>query len=569
MHSFRRFISIAILCVGVAMPIFSLTQPAAETKAFYEGLTYRVDNIEMTAIVDVNPKLEGSIDIPATIDINEDTYTVIGVGDKAFKGSKGLTEISLPQTIQFVYRSAFEGTAFYKDTLNWEHGELYIDSILISVNPDSTKSKYHVRPGTTVIAVGALLDCKEVTNVFIPNTVTDIAAETFKGCKSIKKFHLGRGVKHIGKNAFVGTAIWENEKAWKKGLLYIDTCLIAANNNIKPNQVIRPDSRLIADGAFADNKRLKTIELSPLFQTIGDETFVRCAGLEKITLPDSIKRIGRMAFADCQNIKLIEMGDSVTFIGDRAFSGCTMLRKLHFPPYVRRIAEGCCYQCVTLDDLQWPDSLKEIGIAAFRECSQLIELKELPSGLKKIGNGAFYACTSLVEVRLPESVDGIAEHTFENCTALRKVVLTDAVTLLGDCCFRNCKELEVINMPQFLFRIGEYAFQNCTMFKGALLPDRVEDIAKGAFQNCPSIEYFTLPLGTKYIEPYTFAGCKLLTEVEFHTGLKEIGESAFEGCNYLKRVFLPEGVEVHKNAFKNTKTDVVFISKDDVPADRK
>lgn len=547
------------------MPLFALTQPAAEGKAFYEGLAYRLDNVTMTAVVDVNPKQEGAIDIPASIDVNEDRYTVVGVGDKAFKGSKGLTEVSLPSTIRYVYRSAFEGTAFYKDTLNWNHGELYIDSVLISVCPDSTKAKYYVRPGTTVIAVGALLDCKEMTTVFIPNTVTEIWAETFKGCKSLKKFHLGRGVKHIGRDAFLGTAIWDNEKAWKKGLLFIDTCLIAANNDIKPNQVIRPDARLMADGAFADNKRLKTIELSPLFPEIGDETFVRCPGLEKITLPSSVRRVGRMAFADCQNIKLIVMSDSVMSIGDRAFSGCTLLRKLHFPPLVTRIADGCCYRCATLDDILWPDSLKEIGEGAFRECSQLIELKKLPEGLKKIGSGAFYACTSLVEARIPSGVDCVKEHTFEGCSALRKVVLTDAVTLLGDCSFRNCTALEVINMPTFLFRVGEYAFQNCTTFKGALLPDRVEDIAKGAFQNCPNIENFTLPLGTKYVEPFTFAGCKLLTEVEFHTGLKEIGESAFDGCTLLKRVFLPEGAEVNKNAFKNTKTEVIYISTDDVP----
>ena len=79
-------------------------------EAYYQDVRYTLDNNYLTAEVASNPKLSGKVLIPETIVAGQNTYTVIAISDKAFKGCKKLTNIVLPKTLQRVYRSAFDGT---------------------------------------------------------------------------------------------------------------------------------------------------------------------------------------------------------------------------------------------------------------------------------------------------------------------------------------------------------------------------------------------------------------------------------------------------------------------------
>lgn len=563
-HFKHNFFCIAVL-IWAAMPLFAAKQKIAQqqvVRAQFEDLNYILDEKFHTAIVDVSPKQEGEIDIPEIIPINDEDYTVIGIGDKAFKGSKNLESISLPPSIKSVYRSAFEGTAFFKDTLNWNKGALYIDSILIAVDPDSCKTKYYIQPGTTVIAVGALIDCKTVTQVWIPESVEEIAAETFKNHKNLRKFHIGRGVKRIGKDAFYGTAAWDNEGNWKKGVLYIDTCIIAANAAIKPNCVIKPESRLIAAGAFLNNPTLRTINLPSRIKEIPDEAFCGCPDLKTITMPAHVSRIGRLAFADCQSIKSFAFPAELKEIGLQAFSGCIALQEIRLPKGVREIPDGTFFRCLALGRIsQWPEQLKEIGTGAFRDCSQLLEVKKLPKTLKKIGDGCFAGCSSLQEVVMPDSLISVSAHLFDGCINLRECKLPEGVYDIDNYAFRGCLKLESFHMPDYLFRIGEYAFLGCSDLRYFRISDYTQVIETGAFMGCTGIEKLDLPLRTKNVEKQVFSGCKLLREINFHSDLKSIEEAAFEGCTLLKKVFVPEGTEIHPNAFgkDNKQTQINFV----------
>lgn len=551
------------------MPLFAAKQKQAAptiVRAHYEDLTYIIDEKAHTAIVDVSPRQDGEIDIPEVIPVNDVDYTVVGIGDKAFKGWKNLESVSLPPSIKSVYRSAFEGTAFFKDTLNWNKGALYIDSILIAVDPDSCKTKYHIQGGTTVIAVGALIDCKTVTQVWIPESVEEIAACTFKDHKNLRKFHIGKGVKRIGKDAFYGTAAWENEGNWKKGVLYIDTCIIAANEAIKPNCVIKPESRLIAAGAFKNNQTLRQINLPARITEIPDEAFCGCPDLKTITMPAHVTRIGRLAFADCQSIKKFTFPEQLKELGMQAFSGCTALQDLRLPNGLKEIPDGTFYRCLSLGTVsQWPEKLKEIGTGAFRDCSQLLEVKKMPLTLKKIGTGCFAGCSSLQEAVMPDSLIVVSDHLFDGCMNLRECKVPNGVYSIDDYAFRGCIKLETFRMPDFLFRIGEYAFMGCTDLRFFRINDYTQVIEKGAFMGCTSIERIDIPLRTKTIEKQVFSGCKLLHEVGFHSDTKLIEEAAFENCSLLKKVTLPEGAEVHPNAFgkdnKQTKINFVNVAK--------
>ena len=135
--------------------------------AQYQDIFYSVDDNHLTAEVVSNPKASGDILIPETIVVGQNTYTVIAIGDKAFKGCKNLTSIVLPKTIERVYRSAFDGTGIMTNKANWVEGVLWIDSILIATDK-TIKPRYVVPEGTRLIAAGAFQGNKTIQRVELP-----------------------------------------------------------------------------------------------------------------------------------------------------------------------------------------------------------------------------------------------------------------------------------------------------------------------------------------------------------------------------------------------------------------
>ena len=156
-------------------------------EAQYQDIRYMLDETHLTAEVIQNPKMSGELVLPAEIKVGQNTYRVTSIGDKAFKGSKGLTSIVLPKTIERVWRSAFEGTGIMTNKANWKNGYLMIDSVLIATDK-SIKPRFVVPAGTRVIAAGAFMGNKTVERVDLPKSVTRIDHETFKDCKNLRKW---------------------------------------------------------------------------------------------------------------------------------------------------------------------------------------------------------------------------------------------------------------------------------------------------------------------------------------------------------------------------------------------
>ncbi len=132
---------------------------------------------------------------------------------------------------------------------------------------------------------------------------------------------------------------------------------------------------------------------------IGDSVFADAQekGITKITVPASVKNIGKAAFRACKDIEISVLGE-----------------------------------------------LSELGELAFFDCNKLNKIK-FADTLQSIPPGAFTGCESLESVVLPQSVTSIGENAFEDCTALKSVTLTKAVVKIEDSAFIGCDSLESIN----------------------------------------------------------------------------------------------------------------------------
>lgn len=72
------------------------------------------------------------------------------------------------------------------------------------------------------------------------------------------------------------------------------------------------------------------IDLPSGLAGIGDEAFFTCIALEKISLPDSLTKIGFLAFACCR-LREVVLPDRLQQLDDGAFAWCEHLDKVEIP----------------------------------------------------------------------------------------------------------------------------------------------------------------------------------------------------------------------------------------------
>ena len=129
--------------------------------------------------------------------------------------------------------------------------------------------------------------------------------------------------------------------------------------------------------------------------SIGTFSFDYRNGINKIVLPNTIKRIEHLAFHGCE-MKTIVLPDSITCIDNSAFEQ-SGLESVTLPPSITRINAKLFYYCTKLTSVT------------------------IPSSVKSIDEGAFYNCKTLESIRIPSSVDFISVDAFEDCAGLKKV----------------------------------------------------------------------------------------------------------------------------------------------------
>ena len=139
-------------------------------------------------------------------------------------------------------------------------------------------------------------------------------------------------------------------------------------------------------------------------------------------------------------------GKSVKAIAEKALSDSSDVKKITVPDSVIKIGASAFISCKELVEVRLPDSLTEIPESCFRMCYKL-ESVNIPSSLKKIGDMAFLS-TAIKEIEIPDSVTKIGSSTFQYCSSLQRVVLPGSITEIPDQMFIDCNNLSDLVLPQ-------------------------------------------------------------------------------------------------------------------------
>ena len=297
--------------------------------------------------------------------------SITAIGDGAFSGCTGISEIDLPDSIKSIGDNAFVGcSSLQKITFpaRLEHlGEFAFMgcSMLTTVElPDTL----------TEIPKYAFSMCDHMTEIQLPDSITTIGEGAFYECTSLEKFRIPAKLKEIKPNAF---------QEWYS-IQEIDA---SAN-----------DSFTVEDGMLMDAK--KSVIYRGLASIEGD-----------LYIPNGVTTVRTSAFSGCGRITNLFLPESLTLIESYAFSFCPNIKNVDFSEGLTAIGESAFAYDQSITSISVPTTVTEIGSLAFAY-NLSAEQAILPEGIETIGAKAFIGCDKLLNVSVPKSVTSIGEMAF-------------------------------------------------------------------------------------------------------------------------------------------------------------
>lgn len=303
---------------------------------------------------------------------------VIAIGENAFAGFTGASDLVIPDSIKTIETKAFYGCTTVK-------------SLTLSKNLKS-------------IGDGAFLGCSGIESVTLPDSLTEVGDNAFRRCDHIKDVKFGNNITKVGDYAFYECTCLEKLEL-PPSLSEIGELSFAELLSLNEIKTGSNENFTVSDGMLMskDKKDIycapSTLEGSLYIPegtvNIKSGAFSAAAGVEEVFLPASLQEIGSGAFS-CQ------------FTGEMGY--CSLLKKIDFSNGLETIGDNA-FAYTSVESISLPATLKNIGAGAFKNCYALSKVI-IPDGVETIGERAFLACDKLLSVSVPKSVDDIGDEAF-------------------------------------------------------------------------------------------------------------------------------------------------------------
>lgn len=363
--------------------------------------------------------------------------------------------------------------------------------------------------GHPVTALGSYSfnGCDTLVEVTVPEGVAEIHNDVFDECKNLTTLYLPSTVTNIyltglaGRNGMKQVIVAEDNPTYasEDGVLY---------NKGKNWIWLYPKAK---EGAFQLQEGV----------SCRSDTFKNCVGLTKITLPNSFSR-SDISFEGCSSLTEIVVGEDNQYLStvDGVLYNKAQTVLITYPARKKQTADipstvttisGYAFWECSLSTIMIPNSVTTINKCAFDGWGKLTTIT-LPDSVEYLGAAAFRDCEKLTEVHLSNKITEIGWSTFEECISLKEISIPASVTKIDDTAFWGCTNLEKIEIDE---KNTSFVEENGILFNA----DKTKLIhMKKSYEG----SYF-VPESVTQIEESALISCHKLTELYIPAKVTSIG----------------------------------------------
>lgn len=124
------------------------------------------------------------------------------IGESAFADCARLLTITMSPTVVSIAPHAFDSTGYFNTDKNWKNGVLYLDKVLLRVDPE-VEGKIKLK-NVTLIADEAFANCKDVDEIKLNDATMYIGKRAFLNCSSLEIINVPKKIVSISEDAFEG-----------------------------------------------------------------------------------------------------------------------------------------------------------------------------------------------------------------------------------------------------------------------------------------------------------------------------------------------------------------------------
>ena len=445
-------------------------------------------------------------------DLDLSNTSIEVIGDYAFYGCTGLTEIIFPETLKRIGEGAF-GVCYNLFEINIPAGVEVGARAYYNCVQSNSQGQIVSGPNKITIGDGAVIGqeafavCEGVFSLELGNDVT-LGVGAFYLCSN-----LGRGTVELGNL----TEIPESCFGMNLSLENID---LSGVKKIGANAFSTNYNGQVTGGSLTE------IDLSSV-EELGDYAFFGQTSLEDVTLGSELKEINKYAFAYCVTLTEINL-DNVEIIREGAFfnnigsvnltdtypgAGLTELDM----PNLRIVEAGAFEYAIWVEKVNMP-KVEEVGEMAFSGL--------LATATDSSGNQWNVILSSLKEVTLPtdSEIDVVLNNGAFYLSGSLETINCERVVSMGDAVFMYCMSVKEINAPECT-QIGEMCFYEAESATKIHVP-LIEEVPDGAFFGTEALTSVELPDVVRFGDG-AFNGTGLESFTFTQKEIESIGDGVF------------------------------------------
>lgn len=269
---------------------------------------------------------------------------ITSIGLNTFRDCTSLTSLTIPEGVTTIAKDAFYScnlerldipasiTTIYEAFNYSKIKEVNVADIgaWCNITFCNRKGTYNLQSNPLYAGKATLLlDGEIVTDLVIPNGVTEIKTGTFANNynnpnTSIKSVTIPSSLTKIGSEAFanckgIESVYITDVAAWCKIDFAEESSNPLAASGSNATTKLYVNGKIVTDLVIPEG----VTEIKPF-------AFQNCTQLTSVTIPSTVTTIGDKAFRYCENIKTVNIPNSVKNINDQAFFNCSALTDINF-----------------------------------------------------------------------------------------------------------------------------------------------------------------------------------------------------------------------------------------------